>query len=53
MGYEMGVLKKQNYIGKIMHKIGSLPTYLLFYFGGGKRLLNIYNYKRFKKSWSN
>ena len=53
MGYEMGVLTKQNYIGKIMHKIGSLPTYLLFYFGGGKRLLNIYNYKRFKKSWSN
>ena len=53
MGYEMGVLKQQNYIGKIMHKIGSLPTYLLFYLGGGKRLLNIYNYKRFKKSWSN
>ena len=50
MGYEMGAIDKQNHIGKLIHKIGSLPTYLLFHLGGGKRLLNLYNYKKFRKN---
>mgnify|MGYP003624443493 CR=1 FL=1 len=50
MGYEMGIIDKQNYIGKILQKLGSLPTYLLFYLGGGKKLLNYINHKRFLKN---
>ena len=50
MGYEMGVINKQNYIGKITHNIAKYASYLVFNLGGGKRLLNLYNYKKFKKS---
>jgi len=48
MGYEMGILDKQNYIGKIMHNIAKPPTYLIFYLGGGKKLLNCITTKKIK-----
>ena len=50
MGYEMGVCEKQNYIGKTLHLIAEVPTWLIYHLFGGKKLLKIINYKRFKKN---
>ena len=50
MGYEMGVINKQNYLGKLMHNIGKYPTYLIYHLFGGKKLLNYINHKRFLKN---
>jgi len=50
MGYEMGAIDKQNYIGKTFHTIAKYYSYLVFDLGGGKRLLNLYNYKKFRKN---
>lgn len=40
MGYEMGVCDKQNYIGKTMHLIAEVPTWLIYHLFGGKKILN-------------
>ena len=50
MGYEMGVINKQNYLGKLIHNIGKYPTYLVYHLFGGKKLLNYINHKRFLKN---
>ena len=50
MGYEMGIINKQNYIGKTIHTLGKYYSYLVFNLEGGKRLLNLYNYKKFRKN---
>ena len=50
MGYKMGVIDKQNYLGKLMHNIGKYPTYLIYHLFGGKKLLNYINHKRFLKN---
>ena len=50
MGYEMGVINKQNHLGKLMHNLGKYPTYLVYHLFGGKKLLNYINHKRFLKN---
>lgn len=46
MGYEMGVLSKQNYIGKILHNIGYYPSILIYKMFGGKKILDYIKSKR-------
>ena len=50
MGYEMGIVKKQNHIGKLTNFIGKYVSYLVFDLNNGQRLLNLYNYKKFQES---
>jgi hypothetical protein len=40
MGYEMGVCDKQNYIGKTMHLMAEIPTWLIYHLFGGKKILD-------------
>ena len=50
MGYEMGVINKQNYIGKLIHNIGKYPSYLVYHLFGGEKILNYINHKRSLKN---
>jgi len=50
MGYEMGVLQSQSWRGKLTNFIGKHISYLVFDFNNGKRLLDLYNYKKFQES---
>lgn len=50
MGYEMGVIHKKNWKGYLTHIVGKQISYLVFYLNNGKRLLNLYNYKKFRSS---
>lgn len=50
MGYEMGVVKKRNLTGQLTNFIGKYVSYLVFEFNNGQRLLDLYNYKKFRES---
>ena len=50
MGYEMGVIQKKNWKGYLTHVVGKQISYLVFNLNNGKRLLDLYNYKKFRSS---
>jgi len=50
MGYEMGIIKKQNWRGKFTNFVGKYVSYLVFDLNNGQRLLDLYNYKKFQES---
>ena len=50
MAYDLGVLPKTNWRGWLTHEIGKRFSYLVFDLYNGKRLLNLYNYKKFRES---
>jgi hypothetical protein len=50
MGYEMGVVQKKNWKGYLTHIVGKQISYLVFDLNNGKRLLDLYNYKKFRAS---
>ena len=50
MAYDLGVLPKTNWKGWLTHQIGKRFSYLVFDLYNGKRLLNLYNYKKFRES---
>lgn len=50
MAYDLGVLPKNNLRGYLTHFIGKYVSYLVFNLNGGHRLLDLYNYKKFRES---
>ena len=49
MGYKMGVVEKPTLRGRFTNWIGSQFSYMVFNLYNGKRLLDKYNYKLFRK----
>ena len=49
MGYEMGIVKKQNLLGKLTNFIGTGLSYLVFELNNGQRILDLYNYKKLQQ----
>jgi DNA repair exonuclease SbcCD ATPase subunit len=49
MGYEMGIVKKQNLLGKLTNFIGTGLSYLVFELNNGERILDLYNYKKLQQ----
>ena len=50
MAYDLGVLPKTNWKGWLTHQVGRRFSYLIFDLYNGKRLLNLYNYRKFRES---